>query len=170
MRVVRLAALLALAVALYSQPKDVQGWDKIRWSMTMAEVGSTYGVEAKPESKDNWTLLDLHPVKMGDVKLGVQVGASQGSDKVTLVRLWSTFGMASSAPSAGQQDFDTLRGLLIQKYGHPDNEETQRGENFRSIKTVVWKFQSTSILLSLEQSSSIPNIGNIYLDYTAAGR
>ena len=35
---VRLGALVALAVALFGQakPKDVDGWDKIKWGMTIA--------------------------------------------------------------------------------------------------------------------------------------
>jgi hypothetical protein len=107
--------------------------------------------------------------------MGVQVGAQSGSDKtpsvekITLVRLWSYFGLATSAPLAGPQDFDTLRTVLIEEYGHPTNEEVKRGENFRLIETVLWKFPSTAILMTLEQSSSLPNLGNIYLDYTATG-
>jgi hypothetical protein len=99
--------------------------------------------------------------------MGVQVGARAGAEKVTSVRLWSFFGVPNAAPFAGPQDFDTLRTTLIQKYGHPANEETRRGENGRIIKTVLWTFPSTSIILTLEQSTSLPNLGTIYLDYTA---
>jgi hypothetical protein len=165
--VVRLCALIALAVALSGQtrPKDVDGWDKIKWGMTIAQARSAYAVESQPESKDNWTLLDLKPVKVGAIEMGVQLGARQGSQKISLVRLWSFFGLPSSPPLAGAQDFDTLKTTLIQKYGPPDNEEEKRGENFRLLKTVLWTFPSTSILLRLEQSSSLPNVGNIFLEY-----
>jgi hypothetical protein len=107
------------------------------------------------------------------VEMGVQVGARAasekilGGEKVTSVRLWSFFGVPNAAPFAGPQDFDTLRTTLIQKYSHPANEETRRGENGRIIKTVLWTFPSTSIILTLEQSTSLPNLGTIYLDYTA---
>jgi hypothetical protein len=169
---VRLAAVAALAVALYGQPrpKDVDGWDKIRWGMTIAEARAAYGIDTQPESDDNWTLLKLNPVKIGGVEMGVQVGARQGTGKITLVRLWSYFGLSSSAPLAGPQDFDTLKTTLIQKYGQPANEEAKRGENFRLIKTVLWTFPSTSILMTIEQSSSLPNLGNIILDYTATDK
>jgi hypothetical protein len=170
----RLSALAALAVALSAQPKpkdpapqDINGWDKIKWGMTIAEARSAYDIDSKPESKDNWTLLTLKPVKIDDVEMGFQVGARPGA-KITLVRLWSFFGLPSSAPLAGPQDFDTLEAMLTQKYGPPANQEAKRGENFRLIKTVLWKFPSTSILMTLEQSASLPNLGNIYLDYTAA--
>jgi hypothetical protein len=174
---VRLGTVVVLAVALYGQaapkdskPKDIDGWDKIKWGMTIAEARSAYGIDAQPETKDNWTLLLLNPVKVAGVEMGVQVGARQGAGKISLVRLWSFFGLPSSAPVAGPQDFDTLRTMLVQKYGHPASEEATRGENFRLLKTVLWKFPSTSILLTLEQSSSLPNLGNIYLEYTATDK
>jgi hypothetical protein len=165
--VVRLCALIVLAVALYGQtrPQDVDGWDKIKWGMTIAQARSAYAVESQPESKDNWTLLDLKPVKVGAIEMGVQVGARLGSQKISLVRLWSFFGLPSSPPLAGAQDFGTLKAMLTQKYGPPDNEETKRGENFRLLKTVLWKFPSASVQLALEQSSSLPNLGNIFLEY-----
>jgi hypothetical protein len=170
MTAVRLCAVAALAVALYGQPKpkDVDGWDKIKWGMTIGDARSAYAIDAKSESKDNWTLLELSPVKIAGVEMSFQVGARQGAEKIALVRLWSFFGLPSSPPSAGAQDFDTLKTALIGKYGQPADEETKRGENFRLMKTVLWTFPSTSILLSLEQSASLPNLGNIYLDYTPA--
>lgn len=170
MRGARLGALAGLALALYAQPTDVLGWDKIQWGMTMAQTRAAYAVDTQLESQDGWTLLKLNPVKIGGVEMGVQAGAHDGSDKITMVRLWSYFGLATSAPSAGAQDFDTLRTVLIQKYGNPLSEETQHGENYRLIRIVRWKFPSTSIAMTLEQSTSIPNIGNIILDYTAAGK
>ncbi len=46
----------------------------------------------------------------------------------------------------------------------------KRGENFRLIKTVLWTFPPPSILMTLEQSASLPNLGTIYLDYTATDK
>jgi hypothetical protein len=169
---VRLAALAALTIALYGQtkPSDVTGWDKIRWSMTIAEARSAYDIHTEPETRDNWTLQYLNPVKMSGVEMGVQVGARAGAEKITSVRLWSFFGVPNAAPLAGAQDFDTLKTTLVQQYGHPANEETRRGENGRLIKTVNWTFPSTSIVLTLEQSTSLPNLGTIYLDYSATDK
>lgn len=164
---VRLWVFLASAVSLCGQPKpkDVDGWDKIKWGMTIAQARSAYGIEAQPESKDNWTLLDLKPVKAAGVEMGVQVGARQGSQKISLVRQWSFFGLPSSPPLAGPQDFDTLKTMLTRQYGAPASEDVKRGENFRLLKTVVWTFPSTSIVLSLEQSASLPNLGSIFVEY-----
>ncbi len=167
----RFGVLAALSFALHGQvkPHDIDGWDKIRWGMTIAETRSAYGIDAQPETKDGWTLLQLKPVKMAGVEMGVQVGAKSGAKGITLVRLWSYFGLANSAPGASAQDFDTLRTLLIGQYGPSSSEESRRGENFRLIRTVQWTFPSTSILMTLEQSSSLPNLGNIILDFTATG-
>ncbi|MGP0071684.1 MAG: hypothetical protein ACLPWF_07090 [Bryobacteraceae bacterium] len=174
---VRLGALAALVVALYGQPqpedaklKDLGGWDKIRWGMTMAEVRAAYGIDTEPETKDGWTLLQLKPVKIGGVEMGVQVGARQDAGKIASVKLWSYFGIPTAGPSAGPQDFDTLRTILIEKYGAPASEESKRGENFRLIKTVLWTFPSTSVQMTLEQSSSLPSLGNIFVEYTATGK
>jgi hypothetical protein len=171
-RSLRFGLLVALGFALFGQtkPKDVDGWDKIKWGMTMADVRAAYGIDTEPETKDGWTLLQLKPVKLGRVEMGVQVGARQDAGKVTSVKLWSYFGLSTSAPGASGQDFDALKMILIQEYGQPASEETKHGENFRLLKTVLWKFPSTSILMTLEQSSSLPNLGNISLDYTAANQ
>ena len=171
MRAICIVASAALAIVLYGQatPKDVDGWDKVEWGMTIAQARAAYAIAADPESQNNWMLLELNPVKLAGVQMGVQLGARQGeAGKISLVRLWSFFGLPTSPPLAGAQDFDTLKSTLIEKYGHPATEDVQRGENFRLLKTVHWTFPSTSILLSLEQSSSLPNIGNIYLDYSPA--
>lgn len=166
---VRLAVCGILTVALYGQPKpgDVDGWDKIQWGMTMAEVRAAYHLDAQPETKDGWTLLELNPVKLGGVQLGVQAGARGDDGKISSVKLWLHFGLANSPPGSSARDYDTLRSILIEKYGQPAKEETQRGENFRLIKKVSWTFPSTSILMTLEASSAIPNLGNIDIDFTS---
>jgi hypothetical protein len=166
--VLRLSALTALAFVAYAQPKDVDGWDKIHWGMTIMQARSAYGVDTQPETKDDWTLLQLRPVKFGDIRMGAQVGARLGSQKIVSVRLWSFFGVPDAAPGAGPGDFDALQSMLTKDYGPPASEETRHGENFRLLKSVRWKFPSTTIALSTEQSTSIPDIGTIYLEFTAA--
>ena len=166
----RFPTVAALTFSLWAQsvPRDLPGWDKIHWDMTMSDARSAYGIDAQPQSEDDWTLLQLPPIKMRGVEMGVQVGARQATGKISSVRLWSYFALSTSAPGASAQDFDTLRSLLIEKYGPPAAEETERGENFRLIKTVRWTFPSTSVLLTLEASSSLPNLGKIFLEYTAS--
>lgn len=167
----RVGALLGFALAVFggqATPKDIDGWDKIQWGMTIAQARALYGIEAKPQSDDNWTLLTLKPVRIAGVEMSVQAVAPHASGKISSVRLWSYFGLTNSAPGAGPQDFDALRKKLIEDYGQPAKEEATRGLNFRLLKTTRWTFPSTSIELTLEQSGSIPNLGNVTLEYTAA--
>jgi hypothetical protein len=167
----RIAAIATMAVAVYAQkPHDVQGWDKVKWGMTVDQVRAAYGADAQPQLQDEWALLQLPPVMIAGVEMGVQVGARQASGKVSSVRLWSYFGSPNSKPMASARDFDALRTFLVQKYGTPANEDATRGENGRYVKTVAWKFPSTAIVLTLEQSASLPNLGKIFLEYTAAPR
>jgi hypothetical protein len=165
---VRLALLAALAGVLCAQkPQDIDGWDKVKWGMTVDQVRAAYGVDVHPQTQDEWTLLQLQPVTIAGVEMGVQVGARQSGAKVSSVRLWSYFGSPNSRPTASAQDFDTLRTFLIQKYGMPSGEDATRGENGRFVKTVTWRFPSTAVVLTLEQSASLPNLGKVFLEYTA---
>ncbi len=163
-----LVAWVMLSVALHGQskPKDIAGWDKIRWGMTIAEARAAYSVDTQPEKNGDWTLLKLNPTRLAGVEMGVQVGARAGTEKITAITLWSYFGLVNSAPSSGPQDFDTLKTLLTQEYGQPADEKTERGLNFRSIKTVLWKFPSTSVQITMEQSASLPHLGNLIIEYT----
>lgn len=166
--IARLALLGALAGVLCAQkPPDIDGWDKIKWGMTVDQVRAAYGVGTQPQTQDEWTLLQLQPATIAGVEMGVQVGARQASGKVSSVRLWSYFGSPNSRPTASGGDFDTLRTFLIRKYGGPMSEDATRGENGRFVKTVTWKFPSTAVALTLEQSASLPNLGKVFLEYTA---
>ena len=167
---VRISVVLILSVALFCQdkPKDVDGWDQIKWGMTIADARSRYGIEAKPENTADWMLLTLKPVRIAGVEMSVQAVAPRATEKISSVRLWSYFGLTTSTPGAGPKDFDTLRKQLTDDYGPPAKEETTRGLNFRLLKTVAWSFPSTRIELNLEQSGSLPSLGNITLEYTAA--
>ena len=168
MRVRALLLVLAVACIGQAQPKDVDGWDQIKWGMTIAETRARYGIEAKPQTYDNWTMLTLKPLRIAGVEMGVEAVAPRASEKISSVRLWSYFGLPSSAPGAGPRDFDAVRNKLIEDYGAPAKEETTHGLNFRLLKTVRWTFPSTSIVLMLEQSGSIPNLGNITLEYSSS--
>jgi hypothetical protein len=160
---------ITLVLAAQQKPQDIDGWDKIRWGMTMGEVRSIYRVTAQPETADDWTLLQLQPVNFGGVQMGVQVGARRQNGKVVSVRLWSYFGSPDTRPTASARDFDTLRASLIERFGQPTSQDVTKGENGRLVKTMLWKFPSTSILLTLEQSASLPNLGKIFLEYTEPG-
>jgi hypothetical protein len=90
------------------------------------------------------------------------VQAGYGSTKVVSVQLADLAGALRSGN--GIRDFDTLKMLLIQKYGTPANQETKKDEIGAHVTTVLWAFPSTAILLSLREETVI------YLEYKAADK
>jgi hypothetical protein len=133
------------------KPKDVEGWDKIKWGMTPQEARSAYKSAEGPESNEYWTFQKLTTVKVGDIDMSAVASAKHGSDRVTRVQLlWVYYG--HSEAGSGRAGFDTIRTLLIQKYGAPANDETKTkfGD---PVREVLWTFPSTSIVLEFTHVS-----------------
>ena len=141
------------AVSLLGQaPRDVDGWGKIRWGMTIADASQAYVID-RHEDNDRWSQIIVQPVMIGDLTMRVSIAAKHGSEQVSRVRL---------ATNSGAEDFDTLKAQLIQKYGPPIDGET-RTEGTDTVRTFLWTFPSTSIRLTLTQS-------RIEVDYSATDR
>ena len=85
----------------------------------------------------------------------VNVSTKRGSELTNGVHL--------SNYSSTSHDFDTIKALLIQKYGRPISEETKPDELNVSVTTVLWSFPSTSIELSMRNGKGV-----IFLDYIEA--
>ena len=151
------------AVALLGQTRDVDGWGKIKWGMTLAAARQAYVID-RNEDNNIWTQLVAQPVDVGDLTMKVSIGARHGSDQVSRVRLWMNFGLGDSAPSASAKDFDTLKILLIRKYGPPVDGDTKT-DGTDAVRTLLWVFPSTSITLTLSQAPK--GGGRIELDYLA---
>lgn len=158
-------------------PKDVEGWDKIQWGMTAGAARAAYDIEDQLRINEYcgvittgcWDTLALKRVKIGDISMAVSAKATHNSGRITRVSLWLSFGLPDDAPFAGPHDFDTLKTLLIQKYGIPVNEEIKR-EYGDPVRTALWVFPSTSILLKISQKESLPSLGSIDLIYTATDK
>jgi hypothetical protein len=178
---IRLGVLSALVVALYGQakPKDVDGWDKVKWGMTLAEVRSAYssrtteeypGAAAKCfDSPIHYCLSDRGPyvrlldrIEIGPTTMEVTVQAGYGSAKVVSVELVDLAG--GLVEGHGIRNFDTLRTLLIQKYGTPANQETKLDDIGAHVTTVLWTLPSTAIRLSLREEKGI------FLEYKATDK
>jgi hypothetical protein len=139
---IRFGAFIALAFALLGQvpPKDVDGYDKIKWGMTIAEVRSAYDVTAPVQNRS----LPLPPVKINNIEMRAYASTNEGTERISKVALLWGF---NDAGFSGPYGFSTIKALLIQKYGPPINEETkiQYGDQ---TKTALWTFPSTTILLT----------------------
>ncbi|MBZ5626111.1 MAG: hypothetical protein LAQ69_46610 [Acidobacteriia bacterium] len=156
---------LLIAAALSAQPTDIDGWGKIHWGMTLDQARTAYSVTAAPAANPYWTILTLPAVTIGNLHLDASAGAKQPSDRITQVRLSMFFGLSDSAPLAGPQDFETLRTLLIQKYG--SHTRTATSESYGDvIQTVTWIFPHSTITLTLLQKQSAPDIGSVEVVYS----
>jgi hypothetical protein len=105
--------------------------------------------------------LRVHDVHVGDVKLGAAVATAHGSEEVNAVVLVSY----STTQKARAAEFDTLKRLLIQKYGSPKSEKVSRDVGVD--KTVLWTLPSTSIRLTWTESTTW---GQVIVQYDAADR
>ncbi len=180
MRALRVGMVgIAIVVTLSAQPKDIDGWDKIKWGMTMADARAAYSIEAQPEAGEYGTTLRLKPVRIGDISLAVSIGTKHGSEQISQVSLDQHYGFPSDPPFDGPHVFDTLKTPLIQKYGPPKNQETRR-ESHNIIKSVLWTFPSTTIVLEFRENDVVTppelrargwgTIGSVTLTYMATDK
>jgi hypothetical protein len=159
MKALRFCVVGMFAVALLgqAQSRDVDGWGKIHWGMTIADASQAYMIE-RHEDNDRWSQLIAQPIMIGDITMRVSIAAKHGSEQVSRVRL---------STNSGAEDFDTLKAQLIQKYGPPIDGET-RTDASNSIRTFLWTFPSTSIRLTLTQG---PNgQARIEVEYNATDK
>lgn len=171
--------VLVLALGLHAQTprptsRDVNGWDKIRWGMTLDQAAALYNVSKanKEPGKDDWTLLKLPPITIAGTSMNVEVAARLNKiSQVTLDlhdpvkqmmaslnrELDRLKGQAIPPEDAEDTDapemFEKLKVLLIQKYGHPTEDKDQ---------TLLWVFPSSSISLELDVSERLSNVLVIY--------
>lgn len=135
-------------------PKDVEGWGKIKWGMTIAEARAAYEITTQPQANPNgWTTLTLPPIKIANLEMFVDAGARPGTDKISEVNL----GLGFDDPGY-PSGFDKLKALLIQKYGPPISDETKVAQPHtldagHTIRDVLWTFPSASITLKLRPAS-----------------
>jgi hypothetical protein len=158
---------LLCAVAASAQPADDPGgWNNLKWGVTLAGVRALY--PSAVEDRDAyWIHLALPPVTIGGISLGVTASAPKGSDKITMISLDCLFGVPPSPRwqlCAGPADFETLKPLLLQKYGRQKNEE--RKAFYSDLAHLfLWVFPTTSIQLRLDQAQSAPSVGGIGITY-----
>lgn len=138
--------LLALLFLLLEPPKDVDGWLNIKWGMTIADAQRAMGGEriarnSTAPHNPSGVLLDRLIIK--DVRVGNLVGTAvvqawHASDAVQGVSIYLSPEDELQAPKIRQEALDTLRAA----YGEPTHEANPPG-----VKTEVWKFSSSNVVL-----------------------
>jgi len=130
----RIAILLMfVAVALIGQtpPKDVDGWGKVKWGMTLGEAKAAVGSDS---------------VDVGEVKLGVHLYAARSEPDRYNALTKPIAEVELSTLLAKSDDYNNLKTLLIQKYGKPISEDRKRDGEATDSRS-VWIFPSTIIRL-----------------------
>ena len=153
----RLISTAALTIFLISSlslnaatnPKDVYGWDNVKWGMTGNEVQAALGKkakkrEAKHDKKDNmYADLELKGIKMGSGSFRASFWMDEDSKKLKRI-VFVPEGQPAQFEWA--ETFITLENYLVEKYGSPDIEETSNDPGTSAER--VWDFPSTEIEMS----------------------
>jgi len=153
----RLISITALTIFLISslslnaatKPKDVYGWDNVRWGMTGEEVQAVLGKEvkkrnAKHDKKDNmYADLELKGVKMGKGSFRASFWMDEDSKKLKRI-VFVPEGQPAQYEWA--ETFVDLENYLVEKYGDPDIEKTSNDPGTSADR--IWDFPSTEIEMS----------------------
>jgi hypothetical protein len=171
---VRLAAFVSFAIALPGQPlpKDVNGWDKIKWGMTVGQVKAAYGSQAEAPSRDNSDQekfverLVIKKLTIGDTEMKVSISSRSGSDRIAQVSLSPTAGLLTTG--SGGTAYETLKTSLTRKYGRPSSVDKDDDDQTVAYAT-KWIFPSTEISLSWIEVKRIDH-GVLNLTYISADK
>ncbi len=170
----RLARLLLLSASVaYCQPNDVQGWNRIRWGVTVSEAREAFrGQVSDPRiaTPPDAILVDrfiVTDIQIGRITAEAAVQTERDSNQVVAVRIRATG--ASAAGLARTNTYSTLKHLLIAKYGTPQNEDHSPYGNGGTDNRVLWLFPSTSITLRWSEMNNGEN-GFVTIRYEALDR
>jgi hypothetical protein len=163
--------MLALAassvIALGQVPKDVNGWSKIRWDMTVAQAKALYGAQARESdgggnSTKYTEKLVIDNFAVGDIKMKVSIETLPNSNLIKEV----TFSLADESQSRGAAYTD-IKNLLTQRYGRPREDKDREGG--AEDNSATWTFPSTVITLFWVETKRL-DFGVLSLQYTATDK
>ena len=139
----------SLLVDAGTKPKDVYGWDNVKWGMTAEEVEAVLGKEvkkrnAKHDKKDSmYSALELKGSKMGKGNFRASFWMDEDSKKLKRI-VFVPKGQPAQYELA--ETFIDLENYLVEKYGDPDIEDTFNDPGTSAER--VWNFPSTQIEMS----------------------
>ena len=132
-----------------TKPKDVYGWDNVRWGMTGEEVQHILGKQVKKrkvrhdETDKMHSGLELKETQMGETTLRASLWMSDDTRRLTRIVF-----IPKQQPSQYEwaETFIDLENYLVDKYGDPDIEKTSNDPGTSADRK--WEFPSTEIELS----------------------
>ena len=144
-----LVLLLALSSGAYTKPKDVYGWENLKWGMPASEVESVLGKGVKKrkartdEEYGIYTDLELRDISIGGKKFRASLWMDQDTKGLSKI----VFVPQSEAEGYNwAETFITVEESLAVKYGGPDVEETSNDPGTSAER--IWSFPSTEIEMS----------------------
>lgn len=155
MRVYKLALPLLLLFAFsldsgaYTKPKDVYGWENLKWGMPAAEVESVLGKDIKKrksradEEYGIYTNLEMRDISIGGKKFRASFWMdinTKGLSKIVFVP------QAQAEGYNWAETFVRVEQSLSGMYGDPDVEKTSNDPGTSAER--VWRFPSTEIEMS----------------------
>src|ERR1039458_8086439 len=171
-----LGVLVACAIATVGQerPKDVKGWGKIKWGMTVDQAKKAYADAKTGDGKTVGLLtcyvacyvekLAIDSLSVGDTIMQASFETSVDSDLIEAVSLHMSLGN-------GMDTYAHLKDSLIQKYGLPTNQEKDQISMSNGSETLIprfsvkWIFPSTTIQLNMIGTERTAYLS---VNYTAA--
>src|SRR5450759_4370979 len=119
-------ALAGIAVG-QTKPNDVDGWGKIKWGMTAADAKAALGDQAaestekaNPYARLTESLV-IGKLMVGDIPCRGTIYSKKGSDAVVSVTIRA--GQAQDPAFLRGVSYDSLKSLLIEKYGPPKSDD-----------------------------------------------
>ncbi len=140
-----LAVLLLSGAALAKGPKDVHGWGKVKWGMTLEQIQKLYP-EAKPyQPKDeaernamkasDESALEIPNIDLVDTKFEVNFVGKGANKQIAFVEIYSRAGVTEGM-------FTELEKQLRLKHGEPSKNDKdgwfERTWTLPSTKIELW--------------------------------
>ena len=163
------SASLAGNATSQTKPKDVDGWGKVKWGMTVAQAKAAApearASDGKSEKSTRYTeRLVIDRLRIGDMEMTASIYTLRESERVKEVGLTLPDGINTTNGS-----FEQLRNLLTQKYGKPTREEPNERSEVTIVNSATWVFPSTVISLLWVQVKGIA-FETLTLQYSATDR
>ncbi len=139
----------SLSLNAAAKPKDVYGWDNVKWGMTGNEVQAALGKEAKKrearhdKKEGMYADLELKGIKMGNGSFRASFWMDEDSKKLKRI-VFVPEGQPAQYEWA--ETFVDLENYLVEKYGDPDIEKTSNDPGTSADR--IWDFPSTEIEMS----------------------
>lgn len=137
-----------------SPPKDLTGWEKVRWGMTTEEIISLYGDKIKKLPRRDIFfgcyvdyILPKYEILGTNFKVYFQMDKRENKLKAVLIRL-----IEKNAKEPRTKLYEAIESLLASQYGTP--QELKKRDTYSQK---VWSFPTTSINLQYSYEPSIKN-------------